>query len=59
MGMPLVVLLMLLLLGSIVVKPRTAGVRYGTAAVLGALMVALVAAMLLGYVSWGWELPPR
>jgi hypothetical protein len=53
--MPLVALLLLLLLGSVVVKPRTPAVRYGTAGLLGVLLAVLLAAMLLGYVHWGWD----
>jgi hypothetical protein len=59
MGMPLVALLLLLLLGSVVVKPRTPAVRYGAAGLLAVLMAVLVAAMLLGYVQWGWDAGDR
>jgi hypothetical protein len=55
MGMPLVVLLLLLLLGSVAVKPRTLAVRHGVAGLVGVLLAVLLAAMLLGYVHWGWD----
>jgi hypothetical protein len=55
MGMPLVVALLLLLLGSVAVRPRTRAVRYGSAGLIGLLLAAVVAAMLLGYLHWGWE----
>jgi hypothetical protein len=57
MGMSVLTVLLLLLLACVAVKPRTKVVLYGTTGVLGALVVVLLAALLLGYVSWGWGAP--
>jgi hypothetical protein len=53
--MTLLIVLLLVLLGSVAVQLRSRAWRAGTAAVCMGLMAAVFTAMMLGYVSWGWD----
>jgi hypothetical protein len=53
--MTLLIVLLLVLLGSVAVRLRSRAWRTGTAAVCVGLMATVVAAMMLGYVPWGWD----
>jgi hypothetical protein len=55
MGMIMLTVLLLLMLACVAVKPRTKAVLYGSTSVLGVLVVVLHAALLLGYMPWGWD----
>jgi hypothetical protein len=57
MGMTALVVLLLLTLGCVAVQPRTRAVLYGVTGVLGALMAVLLVALMLGYLTWGWDSP--